>query len=162
MNLKQLSILLLCYISSISLLHASETERKLIYLNKEFEAAQEQRIAAVKMTENLPQWIAFQQAQKRVPGYCNDDFKTLQYAAEEFYATEEGKKVAYWHMKDLALWKMNNYVQARAANTDKESMEKGIYSALYGEDLYVVETSNVIREKVNNELLALIDTIENQ
>lgn len=162
MNVKKLSLLSLCYISSISLVHASETEQKLVRLNTEFKAAQEQRIAAMKMAEHLPQWITFQQAQKRVPGYCNDDFKTLQYTAEEFYATPEGQNVAYCSMKDLALWKMTSYVQARAGSTDKESMKKGITSALYGEDLYVADTSNQIRKKVQNELLTLVDTIERE
>lgn len=162
MNLKQLSILSLCYISSISLVYASETEQKIIRLHKEFEVAQEQRISAVTIAQQLPQWVAFQQAQKRLAGYCNDDFKRFQYAAEEFYATKEGRAVAYWHMKDLALWKMHNYVQAHTGLNDRDSMLRGINAALYGEDLYIADTSERIREIVNNELLALVHTIERE
>jgi hypothetical protein len=162
MNLKQLSVLSLCYISSISLVYASETERKVLCLHKEFENAQQQRIAAVTIAQQLPEWTTFQKAQKRIPGYCNDDFKRFQYAAELFYATEEGKKVAYWHMKSLALYKMTNYVRARASETDRDSMLKGINAALYGEDLCVADTSDDIRETVNNELLALVDTVERE
>ena len=165
MNLKQLSLVSLFSITSITSLHASETERKASHLNREFNISEEKRIAAMTLAEKTPEWIDFVKAKKRVPGYVNDDANTLKYAAEAFHKTEIGKEVEYWRMRNLALYKMQNYIRTKEESTDIKSMKKGIFAALdglYDENLYVTTASEPIRERVKQELFDLVDFIESE